>query len=131
MARLPQPGGDEGNWGQILNEYLQVEHRIDGSLRRASEIAQAISDAEGAKKDAADAVNLARQSDAKAGAAQTTADAKYAKPSSGIPETDLSSDVQTKLNASRTSTVTKLDDLSDVTAASPVNGQVLSFNGTA
>lgn len=131
MARLPQPGGDEGNWGQILNEYLQVEHRVDGSLRRASEIAQAISDAGGAKKDAADAVNLARQSDAKAGAAQTTADAKYAKPSSGIPETDLSSDVQTKLNASRTSTVTKLDDLSDVTAVSPVNGQVLSFNGTA
>jgi len=31
MARLPQPGGDEGNWGEILNEYLALEHSSDGT----------------------------------------------------------------------------------------------------
>lgn len=31
MARLPTPGGDNGNWGSILNEYLEVEHNNDGS----------------------------------------------------------------------------------------------------
>lgn len=33
MARLPQPGGDEGNWGNILNEYLSETHNTDGTLK--------------------------------------------------------------------------------------------------
>ena len=33
MARLPQPGGDVGNWGQILNEYLSQVHNGDGTLK--------------------------------------------------------------------------------------------------
>ncbi len=31
--RLPNPGGDQGSWGSILNEYLEVEHNSDGSLK--------------------------------------------------------------------------------------------------
>lgn len=33
MARLPQPGSDNDIWGNILNEYLNVAHTADGSLR--------------------------------------------------------------------------------------------------
>lgn len=33
MARLPQPGGDAGNWGEILNEYLSQVHNTDGTLK--------------------------------------------------------------------------------------------------
>lgn len=33
MARLPVPGGDLGNWGQILNDYLSQSHNSDGSLK--------------------------------------------------------------------------------------------------
>lgn len=33
MARLPQPGGDNGNWGTILNDYLSQIHKADGSLK--------------------------------------------------------------------------------------------------
>jgi len=33
MARLPQPGGDKGNWGEILNDYLSQSHNDDGSLK--------------------------------------------------------------------------------------------------
>lgn len=33
MARLPQPGGDSNQWGNILNTFLQVEHNTDGSLK--------------------------------------------------------------------------------------------------
>ena len=43
-------------------------------------------------------VDLQAALDAKA--AQASVDAKYTKPGSGIPESDLSTDVQTKLNAS-------------------------------
>ena len=36
MARLPQPGGDTGNWGDILNEYLSVSHASNGNLAEQS-----------------------------------------------------------------------------------------------
>lgn len=31
MARLPTVGSDTGNWGTLLNEYLEVEHNTDGT----------------------------------------------------------------------------------------------------
>jgi Pectate lyase superfamily protein len=37
--RLPTPGSDNGQWGQILNNFLSVEHNSDGTLIRAAEIA--------------------------------------------------------------------------------------------
>ncbi len=33
MARLPNVGGDVGNWGQILNEFLAKSHNPDGTLK--------------------------------------------------------------------------------------------------
>lgn len=33
MVRLPQPGSDDGQWGTILNDFLNVEHNPDGSLK--------------------------------------------------------------------------------------------------
>lgn len=33
MARLPIPGGDEGKWGDILNNFLRIEHNPDGTQK--------------------------------------------------------------------------------------------------
>ncbi|MGC1176518.1 MAG: glycosyl hydrolase family 28-related protein, partial [Candidatus Saccharimonadales bacterium] len=33
MSRLPIPGSDSGNWGDILNGFLSVEHNSDGTLK--------------------------------------------------------------------------------------------------
>lgn len=33
MPRLPIPGSDEGSWGQVLNDYLSVAHKSDGTLK--------------------------------------------------------------------------------------------------
>lgn len=33
MARLPMPGSDDGNWGEILNNYLKIEHNSDGTQK--------------------------------------------------------------------------------------------------
>lgn len=33
MARLPQPGGDSGQWGGILNDFLLAAHNSDGTLK--------------------------------------------------------------------------------------------------
>ena len=35
MPRLPQPGADDGTWGDILNEFLSVVHNPDGTLTDA------------------------------------------------------------------------------------------------
>lgn len=32
MARLPQLGGDDGTWGQVLNDFLSQSLASDGSL---------------------------------------------------------------------------------------------------
>lgn len=36
MVRLPTPGGDDGNWGGILNDYLSASHNTDGTLKSDS-----------------------------------------------------------------------------------------------
>ncbi|HEX8762527.1 MAG TPA: right-handed parallel beta-helix repeat-containing protein [Candidatus Saccharimonadales bacterium] len=41
MVRLPQPGSDDYKWGDILNEYLRVEHAADGSLKLRQQIMDA------------------------------------------------------------------------------------------
>lgn len=47
-ARLPTPGSDNGTWGQVLNDFLNVEHASDGTLKRATDIIQAQNDASSA-----------------------------------------------------------------------------------
>jgi len=37
-ARLPVPGGDDGTWGQILNDFLSQSHNADGSLKQLSQL---------------------------------------------------------------------------------------------
>jgi lysophospholipase L1-like esterase len=36
MARLPTPGGDSGQWGELLNDYLTQSHNLDGSLKSSA-----------------------------------------------------------------------------------------------
>lgn len=45
VARLPIPGQDDGTWGDILNEFLTTEHNADGTLKKASAITSAQTDA--------------------------------------------------------------------------------------
>ncbi len=44
MARLPQPGGDTGNWGDILNDYLLQAHNSDGSIKDVGVVADKADD---------------------------------------------------------------------------------------
>lgn len=36
MARLPTPGGDDGSWGSILNDFLSQAHTSGGSLKTSA-----------------------------------------------------------------------------------------------
>lgn len=72
MARLPQVGGDAGNWGDVLNDYLSQSHDADGSL----------------KADIVGSAHLAPNSVTTAAIADAT-----------VAEAKLSPGVQAKLNA--------------------------------
>jgi hypothetical protein len=100
MARLPVPGSDDNNWGSILNDYLSVEHNTDGTLKKAGDIATALSTANSAQSDA--------------DAAQTTANGKVDK-SLATTKGDL-------LAASSSSTFARL--------GVGTNGQVLTADST-
>lgn len=69
-ARLPTPGSDDGVWGTVLNDFLDVEHNPDGTLKRAAQIDSAYTKPSGGipKSDLAAAVQ----------ASLTTADAQNA-----------------------------------------------------
>lgn len=89
MARLPQPGSDEGRWGEILNDYLTQAHTGLGTLKRGVVGSEELADSSVTLQKLAPAV-------------RTDLSAKYLKPSTGIPESDLSDAVQMKLNPSAT-----------------------------
>jgi len=36
MARLPNPGSDDGVWGTVLNDFLGVAHNTDGTLKSSA-----------------------------------------------------------------------------------------------
>lgn len=36
MPRLPQPGSDAGNWGDLLNDFLSTTHDSNGNLKTGS-----------------------------------------------------------------------------------------------
>lgn len=42
MARLPNPGSDEGVWGSVLNDFLDVAHNNDGTLKAQTTIDSAL-----------------------------------------------------------------------------------------
>jgi hypothetical protein len=45
MARLPAVGGDDGNWGTLLNDFLLVAHNSDGSVKNGAVTRDALSSA--------------------------------------------------------------------------------------
>ena len=78
MTRLPQPGSDAGTWGQVLNDYLSVIHKTDGTLKDNAVTNSALA------PQAIDATVIA---------------------DSSIPESKLDSTVQAKLNVGSGGTI--------------------------
>ena len=52
MARLPQPGSDDGVWGDVLNNFLQVEHNNDGPLKASGSLSTKVDTSDGRLTDA-------------------------------------------------------------------------------
>ena len=41
MSRLPTVGADNNDWGNVLNDYLQVAHNTDGTLKDGATLSSA------------------------------------------------------------------------------------------
>jgi hypothetical protein len=160
MGRLPTPGGDDGVWGNVLNDFLSVAHNADGSLKSGA--VQATGTEQTVNKGVAsgyapldatgkvpashlppaslppDATTTGKGLVQLAGDLGGTATAptvpglasKYTLPAGGIPESDLDSSVQTKLNAGASgSNATQIQGV-NVSNAAPQASEVLTFDGT-
>ncbi|QQS20301.1 hypothetical protein IPL85_02535 [Candidatus Saccharibacteria bacterium] len=115
-SRLPTPGGDDGTWGAILNDYLAQAHKTDGSL----------------KDNVVTAAALASGAVTAVGIADAT-----------ISEAKLDSALQVKVNGlggggsltlagdvTGASTATVVGKVNGVTVSGvPTNGQVLTASG--
>lgn len=124
--RLPIPGQDAGQWGDILNGFLLQAHYTDGSLKPISQsgisnlttdlsaINNSVSAAQTTAQQALTTAQQAASATIADGAVskqklstsvQTSldkADSAYVKPPAGIPTTDLTTSVQTSLSLADT-----------------------------
>ena len=83
MARLPQPGSDDGIWGDVLNEYLLVSHTTDGLPSAGSISSEALAD------DAVTGVKIADDSITNAHVAAGAAIAKSKLAPLNIADADI------------------------------------------
>lgn len=60
MARLPQPGADNGTWGDVLNDFLSVEHNNDGTLKASGSLADKANDSAVIHKSGSETVTGAK-----------------------------------------------------------------------
>lgn len=109
MARLPQPGGDSGNWGDILNDYLAQAHTATGVLKDNSVGAAQLQDnAVTSLALAPDSVTAAQIADGTIQEAQlsTTVTAKLNAPAvvadGSVTKTKLEPSVQASLDKADT-----------------------------
>lgn len=106
MARLPQPGGDSGNWGTILNEYLSQSLDAGGAIKTGAITGTKIAD-------------------------NVITEPKLAVANSPSTGEVLSWNGTALEWAAASSTPSlALDDLSDVVVGSATDGQVLIYDQT-
>ncbi|HEV2412200.1 MAG TPA: hypothetical protein VGS28_00110 [Candidatus Saccharimonadales bacterium] len=78
MARLPNPGGDVGTWGTVLNDFLSVSLNGDGTLQSSALLGA------GALQLDANSGDIQAVGSQAAGNSGKAADAKHVHPTTGL-----------------------------------------------
>jgi hypothetical protein len=114
--RLPTPGSDTGDWGDILNSFLEVSLASDGTLN---------SNTVGTNQLASNAVTNA-QLDTPTQTTLASVANKYTLPNGGIPYTDLAGNIP----ASSLSTAVQTNLSSAATAIQPTTTLAGDLSGS-
>ena len=119
MSRLPTPGGDDGVWGNVLNDFILLEHNPDGTHRVVVD-PDATTTSKGKIQLAGDLGGTS--------AAPTVPGlaGKYTLPAGGIPKTDLAASVQTSLTTADARDAVKVQGKA-VDPSAPADGQILVY----
>lgn len=120
MSRLPNIGGDKGNWGTILNDFLTVEHNADGTLKKAGDIAAANTNADSRALKSANLSDLSSVASARTNLGLGTA----ATQDTGTGATNVILGNDTRLSDDRTPTThssTHSPGASDALSYSSIN----------
>lgn len=124
MPRLPSIGSDNGTWGNVLNDFLSVEHNANGSLKiRADGTFYTKPNAGIPASDLAGNIPAALLS--------STAQTSLSRASSAVQTVNGRSGTNVTLSASDVGAATNLADLTDVAESDPQDGQVLSFDSAS
>lgn len=115
MARLPQPGSDNGVWGDILNDFLSVAHASDGTVKDSS-----ITSAKLNSSGGSDGNFLAKNSGAPGGLAWQVLN----KSAVGLANVDNTSDAAKPVS---TAQQTALDGKTDTSVTSALDTRVVSL----
>jgi hypothetical protein len=92
--RLPIPGSDDGNWGDILNAFLSVSLSSDGTL-----VPSAVTAAGAGSYSKPSSGIPSTDLSSSVQTSLTQAASAYVKPGAGIPSSDMTSAVQTAITA--------------------------------
>jgi len=154
MARKPIPGKDEGQWGDILNSYLDVALSSDGSLKNGSVTEAKLSSSAQAKLNSSGgtpsdgSITTAKLADGSVTNAKVSGSAAISQSKIAGLTSDLSSkassshthpisdvtNLQTSLDSKATSghshAAPDLDDLGDVNTTGATDGQALVLQGS-
>lgn len=144
MTRLPNPGGDEGTWGDILNQYLLKSHAADGSLKAG--VVNSGNIANGAVSEAKLDSSLQTKINTASASGVSSVNGKtgsvtLSKVDVGLGNVDNTADADKPISsATQAALDLKMDangsfalsDLSDVdpTVDAATTGQVLKFDGS-
>lgn len=129
MGRLPEPGGDKGTWGTVLNDFLNVAHNPDGSLKPIEN---------GVISDAAITVSKIAAATPTTGQvlSYTGSTLQWATPTDGTIIPDAANDtkgiVQLAGDIEGTASSLLVTGIRGqaITTTTPTNDQVLSFNSS-
>jgi lysophospholipase L1-like esterase len=117
MARLPQPGGDQDTWGNVLNDFLSQSHNTDGTLKTDSVGPAQLKPSAVASANLADGAVTNQKLDT---ATQTALGKAATSVQSVNGKTPTSGDLPLATT-----------DLSDVLTPTPANGDVLTYDSVA
>jgi hypothetical protein len=123
MSRLPTVGQDDDIWGEILNDFLSVEHNADGTLKKSNAITSAVQSVNG---KSGPAINITA-SDIGAAVDSTAVHKTGAETISGTKTFGVSPVVPDPTNASHAANKNYVDSV--VSGGDPTLGGDLS--GTA